>query len=64
VFKGPILLDKTYKATGKVVAVGVTDKTEYAWVDSWLYDSKTGNKVADMRHMTRWMKASSPLWSK
>ncbi len=63
VFRGPVKLDTTYRARGKVVAVGVTDKTEYAWVDSEMFDSEDGELVADMRHMTRWMKASSPLWS-
>jgi hypothetical protein len=44
-----------------VVAVGVTDKTEFVWVDTALTD-QSGRLIAEMRHMTRWMKVSSPLW--
>lgn len=39
------------------------DKTEFAWVDSWLYEKAGGRLVAEVRHMTRRMKASSPLWA-
>ena len=63
VFSGPIKVGVTYTTRGKVVAVGVTDKTEYAWVDSEMFDKGSTKLIADMRHMTRWMKASSPLWS-
>jgi hypothetical protein len=58
---GPIRTGVPYVKSGRVVGVGVTDKTEYVWVDSELAD-ETGRVVAGMRHMTRWMKASSPLW--
>jgi hypothetical protein len=58
---GPIRTNTPYVKTGRVVCVGVTDKTEFAWVDSELTDS-AGRLVAEMRHLTRWMKASSPLW--
>lgn len=59
---GPIRLNREYKRSGEVVCVGATNKTEFAWVDSRLEDKKTGEIVAEMRHMTRWMKASSKLW--
>jgi hypothetical protein len=39
----------------------VTDKTEFVWVDSELTDA-SGRLIAEMRHLTRWMKGSSPLW--
>jgi hypothetical protein len=58
---GPIRSETPYIKTGRVVCVGVTDKTEFAWVDSELHDAQ-GRLVAEMRHLTRWMKASSPLW--
>jgi len=59
---GPIKLGVPYKKTGKVVCVGESPKTEFAWFDSWLHDNE-GKLVAEMRHMTRWMKVSSPLWA-
>jgi hypothetical protein len=58
---GPIRVDTPYRKTGRVVAVCDSPKTEYAWFDSELTDAD-GRLVAEMRHMTRWMKASSPLW--
>ena len=59
--QGPIRLGVPYRKTGKVVCVGASPKTEFAWFDSALSDKK-GKLVAEMRHMTRWMKVSSPLW--
>jgi hypothetical protein len=58
---GPIRTGVPYAKTGRVVGVGVTDKTEFVWVDSELTDA-AGRRIAEMRHMTRWMKVSSPLW--
>jgi hypothetical protein len=58
---GPIRIDHPYSKTGRVVCVGMSDKTEFAWVDSELHDAD-GRLVAEMRHLTRWMKVSSPLW--
>jgi hypothetical protein len=58
---GPIRSGVPYVKTGRVASVGVSDKTEFVWVDSELTDEK-GRLVAEMRHMTRWMKVSSPLW--
>lgn len=59
---GPIRLDTPYRKSGRVAAVGATPKTEYLWIDSALHGAD-GTLVAEMRHMTRWMKASSPLWA-
>lgn len=59
---GPIMFDVPYKFKFKVVAVGVTSKTEYLWTDAQIFDS-TGKKIiAAGRHMTRLMKAGSPLY--
>ncbi len=58
---GPIRADTPYRKTGRVVAVCDSPKTEYAWFDSELTDAD-GRLIAEMRHMTRWMKVSSPLW--
>ena len=59
---GPIRINRPYRRTGEVVCVGATPKTEFAWVDSRIEDKETGEIVAEMRHMTRWMKVSSKLW--
>ena len=59
---GPIKLDTPYTLKGEVVCVGASPKTEFAWVDSALTEEATGKLTAKMRHLTRWMKASSPLW--
>lgn len=59
---GPIRLETRYRRTGEVVCVGASPKTEFAWVDSCLMEMDSGRLVAKMRHLTRWMKVSSPLW--
>lgn len=59
---GPIRSDVAYRKTGRVVCVGESPKTEFMWFDSELHD-EAGRLVAEMRHMTRWMKVSSKLWT-
>ena len=59
---GPVKVGVPYKAHGKLVCVGASPKTEYYWFDSYLEEKETGKRVAEMRHMTRLMKASSPLY--
>lgn len=59
---GPALADVEYQADGKMIAVGVTSKTEYFWFDSRLVEKETGKVVAELRNMTRNMKAGSPLY--
>ena len=58
---GPIRSGVPYRKTGKVICVGDSNKTEFAWFESELHD-KSGKLVASMRHLNRWMKVSSPLW--
>jgi hypothetical protein len=60
---GPLRIDTPYRKSGKVAGFGASPKTEYAWIDSSLHDPQ-GRLIAEMRHMTRWMKVSSPLWAK
>jgi len=59
---GPIKVDVDYHTTGKVIAVGVTSRTEYYWFESQLHEKSTGRLVAQMRHMTRYMKQGSALY--
>jgi len=59
---GPIKADVHYRKTGRIICVGASPKTEFIWMDSELYEKDSGKLVADMRHMNRLMKASSPLY--
>jgi hypothetical protein len=58
---GPIFLDRPYTVEGKAVGVGDSPKTEYLWWDATASDEK-GVVVARMRHLFRFIKASSPLY--
>ena len=60
--KGPILLDEQYCVTGVVVAVSDSPKTEVLWYDTVARDGG-GEVVATCRMMTRFVKASSPLYA-
>jgi hypothetical protein len=59
---GPIKVGVPYRAGGRLVCVGASPKTEYFWYDSYLDEKESGRRIAEMRHMTRLMKASSPLY--
>jgi len=59
---GPVLVGVQYKATGKLVCVGVSNRTEYFWHDSFLKEKESGKLVASIRHLNRFMKAGSPLY--
>ena len=61
---GPIKIGVPYQASGKLVCVGASPKTEYFWYDSTLKEKGTDRVIAEMRHMTRFMKASSSLYPK
>lgn len=58
---GPLRAGVPYRKTGKVICTGNSSKTEFAWFDSFLHD-QNGKLIAEMRHLNRWMKVSSPLW--
>ena len=55
---GPMLVDRTYVVSGRILARGQSPKTEYAWFDS-AADDASGKRIAEMRMLLRWMKASS-----
>ncbi len=59
---GPVKVEVDYQVKSKVIAVGVTSKTEYYWFDSELSEKASNKLVATMHHMTRYMKAGSPLY--
>ena len=58
---GPLLADVTYRAGGTLLYAGQTPKTEYLWFDT--YAELEGKRIAEMRMMLRFMKASSPLYA-
>lgn len=58
---GPMLAEVPYRAGGRVVNIGQTPRTEYLWYESYVNDTE-GRRIAEMRMMTRLMKASSPLY--
>jgi hypothetical protein len=62
---GPVRLDTDYVATGSVAALGSSPKTEVLWYDMSLHavDGPASAPVATMRILTRFMKASSPLYA-
>jgi hypothetical protein len=58
---GPVRVDTPYRVTGHVVSVGQSPKTEYMWFETGM-DDEDGKRVAEMRMLLRWMKASSKLY--
>lgn len=58
---GPILIEHPYRVGGNVVALGQSPKTEYMWFETEL-DDREGKRIAEMRMLLRFMKASSPLY--
>jgi len=59
---GPVKVGVPYRVSGKVACAGAGGKTEFYWLDSCLED-EDGKRIAEMRHMYRYMKASSPLYN-
>ena len=60
---GPVFADTDYLARGRVVALAETPKTEMLWYEATLTDPATGRDVVSTLHMSRLLKATSPLWS-
>ncbi len=58
---GPVLIEHPYRVGGYVVALGQSPKTEYMWFETSL-DDREGKRIAEMRMLLRFMKASSPLY--
>jgi len=59
---GPVKVNTPYKVKNKIIAAGVTSKTEYFWFDAQMFEQDSDKLIAEMRHMTRFMKAGSPLY--
>jgi hypothetical protein len=59
---GPLVLDRSYRVGGEIIAVGQSPKTEYIWFETYAA-ADDGTRVAEMRMQLRWMKASSSLYA-
>ena len=57
---GPVLVDQPYEVTITIAAIGDSPKTEILWYDAAAYDGET--LVATARVLSRFVKASSPLY--
>jgi hypothetical protein len=58
---GPVFAGWPYRSGGAIVSLGQSPKTEYLWYDAYL-DDTDGKRIAEMRMMYRFMKASSSLY--
>ena len=58
---GPVLAERPYRVSGSIVALGQSPKTEFMWFETAL-DEAAGKRIAEMRMLLRFMKASSPLY--
>jgi hypothetical protein len=58
---GPVMVEHPYRVTGNIVALGQSPKTEYMWFETALNEAD-GKRVAEMRMLLRFMKASSPKY--
>jgi len=58
---GPVLAEHPYRVGGSIVALGQSPKTEYMWFETALNEAD-GKRVAEMRMLLRFMKASSPKY--
>jgi hypothetical protein len=62
VLRGPVFVDRDYRLTSRILAVGTTLRTEYLWFESELRNpDRVGEVVASKLMMCRWMK-SGPLY--
>ena len=59
---GPVKANVPYKNGGEIICLGASPKTEFFWFDAYLDDKDSGNRVAEMRHLTRFMKSVSSAW--
>ncbi len=60
---GPLRAGTPYLARTKVKQLSESPRTENVWYDVTLADKASGQDVANVLFMLRFMKASSPLWT-
>jgi hypothetical protein len=59
---GPVFVEHPYRVGGSILALGQSPKTEYMWFETALDEPDGGQRVAEMRMLLRFMKASSPKY--
>jgi hypothetical protein len=59
---GPVLVERPYRVSGSIVSLGQSPKTEFMWFETAV-DEAPGRRIAEMRMLLRFMKASSPLYN-
>ena len=59
---GPVLVERPYRVSGSIVSLGQSPKTEFMWFETAV-DEAPGKRIAEMRMLLRFMKASSPLYN-
>jgi hypothetical protein len=64
IHRGPVRIGGQYQVSGRVACVEASPRTESFWLDTELRDRSSGELVADMRFLHRWMKAGSKAWEK
>jgi hypothetical protein len=58
---GPVMVERPYRVSGSIIALGQSPKTEYMWFETALNEAD-GKRIAEMRMLLRFMKASSPKY--
>jgi hypothetical protein len=58
----PLLMNRDYHLSSKVLCVGQSPQTEYVWYETQAFDQQ-GDKVATLLMQSRCMKASSPAYA-
>jgi hypothetical protein len=62
-YRGPLRAGQDYLSRTKVLKLTESPKTESVWYDVVIADPASGEDVACVQFMIRFMKASSPLWA-
>jgi hypothetical protein len=60
---GPLIADRDYVASARIVALTESPKTENMWWECTYADPESGDDVVSVLQYLRFMKASSPLWT-
>ncbi len=60
---GPIEPNVVYEASLSIPSISDSPQTELLWHDITLHHLATGKPAAELRILSRFMKASSPLWT-
>ena len=62
-YRGPLYAGRDYVGRTKMLKLSESPRTENCWYDVIIADPATGQDVACVQFLIRFMKASSPLWA-